>query len=231
MFSSGSWFHITFGIMLGVIFTGFIVVIARLLKRDRSFKKRVVALFIFSLSVVLIFNLYISAISGGILIDWQFLGLPAIGEHAVRVIDIGYVETKTGNIYHSVCEDCQDKNWELVNEVPKSPEDMNNLQTSNCGTLSFLPFQRRDFIDAKSICKSVMWGTTKISYAVDEGGHVYSWIHTYYPGDVVMPWYVANSAHIAVAVLSTVFGAIIILLMVLFNRIISKVRKNHVQTG
>ncbi len=230
MFSSGSWFHIAFGFILGAIVTTFTIIVAGLLKRHSPLKKLVSVLVFFSLSVTLIFHICVSAISGGILVEWQFLGFPAIGEPAVKVLDIGYVETKSENIYRSICVDCQDKNWELVKEVPKSQEGTRILSTSNCGTLPFLPFQQPDFIDSKSVCTSVMWGVTKISYAIDDRGQVYSWIHRYYPGDVVMPWYIENSLYIAVAVFSSIFGATVILLLALFNFIGSKVRKDGVKT-
>jgi hypothetical protein len=223
MIPSWSWFHIVFGIILGILATIFTVTIARLLKQRASIRKLVGPLLLFSLLVTLLFYFYVSAISRGISVEWQFLGFPAIGEPAVKVLDIGYVETKSGNIYHSICVDCQDKNWELVKEVPKSQEGEILLERSNCGTLSFLPFQQSDFTDSKSMCKLIPWGTTKISYAIDDRGYVYSWVYTYYPGDVVMPWYIENSLYIAVAIFSSIFGAIVILLLALFNFISSKV--------
>jgi hypothetical protein len=230
MFSSGSWFHIAFGFILGIFTTIFIITVARLLKKRGSFGNLVGVSFLFSLSVTFLFYFYVSAIFGGILVEWKFLGLPAFGEPAVRVLDIGYVETKSGNIYHSICIDCQDKNWELVNEVPESQEEVHTLSTSDCGTLPFLPLQQYDFIDSNSMCKSVMWGTTKVSYAIDDRGHVYSWLHTYYPGDIVMPWYIENSSYIAVAIFSSIFGASVILLLALFNYLGSRVRKDNVKT-
>ncbi len=230
MFLSGSWFQIAFGFVLGIIATTFVIVVAGLLKRRSPIKKLVGVLTFFALSVTLIVYGYVSAISGGILVEWHFLGFPAIGEPAIRVLDIGYVETKSGNIYHSTCVDCQDKSWELVKEAPKSQEEEKSLDGSHCGILRFLPFQRSDFIDSKSICTRVMWGSTKTSYAIDGDGHVYSWIYTRYPGDLVMPWYIENSLYIAVGVLSSIFGVLVISLLALFNFLGSKVRKSGVKT-
>ncbi|MBK8824218.1 MAG: hypothetical protein IPN58_16910, partial [Anaerolineales bacterium] len=120
MLPTWSWFHIAFGFILGVLATIFVIKITQLSKKHGSVRKLVGALLIFSLLVTVLFYFYVSAVSGGISAEWQFLGFPAIGEPAVKVLKIGYVETKSGNIYHSICVDCQDKNWELVKEVPKS---------------------------------------------------------------------------------------------------------------
>jgi hypothetical protein len=231
MFSSGSWFQIAFGFVLGTIVTIFVIVVAGLLKRHSPIKKLASVLAIFALTVTLIFYVYVSAISGGILVEWHFLGFPAIGEPAIRVLDIGYVETKAGNIYHATCVDCQDKSWELVKEVPKSEEEEKSLDSSHCGALPFLPFQRSDFVDSKSICAPIMWGSTKISYAIDDDGHVYSWIYTHYPGDVVMPWYVENSLSIAIGIFSTIFGLAVISLLALSNFVVNKVRRDGVKNN
>ncbi len=105
MLPSGSWLHIAFGLALGVTITVFMIVVAKSLKNNNAIRKLLRALVLFSLSVAVISFVYGSALSGGILVHWQSLGFPG-EEHAVKVLNIGYVQTQSGNIYYFSCSGC-----------------------------------------------------------------------------------------------------------------------------
>src|SRR5262245_5483880 len=139
MLLSGSWLHIAFGLTLGVTFTVFTIVAAKFLKNDNATRQLIRALFLFSLSVAVISFVYGFTLSGGLLVHWQSLGFPG-EEHAVKVLEIGYVQTQSGNIYYFSCSGCPKGNWaeggwERVDKV--TSKEFYVSSSNNCGTLPF----------------------------------------------------------------------------------------------
>ena len=175
MLPSGSWLHITFGLTLGVAITIFIAKLMSFLKNNATTQQFLRALGLFSLSIAALSFLYGSALSGGLSDQWQLLGFPG-QEHTVRILDIGYVQTQSGNIYHFAGSDHQEGRWEQVDKVISNEHIVSS--SDNCGTFSFLPALKDNFIDYKSACVSdELWSTTKVVYAVDDLGRVYLWSH------------------------------------------------------
>jgi hypothetical protein len=179
MFESGVWLHIIFGVSLGIATTIFVYRIVKILKNNKSIPSYVGSLVLFSLAISFVTYLYTSAISGGILIEWQPLGhpislVPEEGYKIIEIVEVGYMKSQSGKIYHWTNPYSRfDGRWEEVNAVVEDPEQ--KIVPCNNLTLSFLPKKREDFVDFKKIC--VFWGlaTYTTAYAVDERGEVYLW--------------------------------------------------------
>src|SRR5689334_9225534 len=121
MIPSGSWLHITVGFIFGVMSTVFALITSKVLKQSNIVRKLLGLLVLFTLSGALLSFIYASALSGGLLIEWQPLGYPS--DPAVKVVDIGYVQTQSGNIYHFSCLNCSGGNWEQVGNVTKNEQE------------------------------------------------------------------------------------------------------------
>jgi hypothetical protein len=173
MLPSGSWLHLAVGSLVGIISTLFVLRVLTLLKKNNAGKSLVGALVLYIFSIVVVSYFYASALSGGVLVEWKLLGFPALDDPAVKVIDIGYIQGKSGNIYRDNLGIL-----ERVDTITQNEDDYHVITTAgNCGTLFFLPIYKADIVDSKSAC--VSWGPApaKIIYAVDSRGRVYSWWH------------------------------------------------------
>ena len=220
MLPSGSWLHITVGCIFGVISAIFAFTIYNQLQARDSRKKLIDTLVLYSFSIALVAFLYASALSGGLLVEWKLLGVPEIGDPAIKILDIGYVQSKSGKIYHNNVG-----TWEQVNGVTIDEEEI-FIPSSNCGTLSFLPLLKADFVKSKSAC--VAWGADieKVVYAINKQGGVYVWSHR--TGDfrgieqVYFP--------IVGAILSCFFGGFIISVIALLNYLRRKRRNSDART-
>ena len=173
MLPSESWLHLAVGFLFGIISTLFILRVLNLLKKNNAGKSLIGTLVLYTFSVVLVSYFYASALSGGLLVKWKLLGFPEFGDPAAKVLDIGYIQGKSGNIYkdnHGILE--------RVDAITQNEDDYHVIATTgNCGTLFFLPIYKADIVDSKSACVSWGPGIAKIAYAVDRGGRVYSWWH------------------------------------------------------
>ena len=221
MLPSGSWLHITVGFIFGVISAVFAFTVYNQLLASNPRKKLLDTLVLYSFSIGLVAFLYASALSGGFLVKWKLLGVPEIGDPAIKILDIGYVQSKSGKLYHNNAGA-----WEQVNEVTVDEEEI-FIPSSNCGTLSFLPLLKTDFVESKSAC--VAWGPDieKVVYAINKQGGVYMWSHR--TGDfrgielVYFP--------IGGAILSGFFGVFIISVIALLNYLKSKRNNSDARMG
>ena len=209
---SGSWLHITVGFVFGIAITVFTFVTAKLLKQNNATRKIIGALVLFSVSIGLISVIYDFALSGGLLLEWQLLDFPAISDPATKIIDVGYVQAQSGNIYHYTCIACNEGKWEQVKSVPSDKKDYIVPAPDGCGgTLSFLPLLNAKFTASKTACVFIGPGYVKAVYAIDDVGQVYSWVHGVgeFSG-IEKLLFLVNGG-----ITSCIFGTIVVLLLVL----------------
>jgi hypothetical protein len=209
----------------------FILISHKVLKQKRIVLKVIVIVVVFLLSIVLISSLYANALDGGLFVEWQLLGFPRIGDHAVKIMNkgIGYVLGQSGNIYHFTCTGCSDGRWELV-DATTYKNDVNYAPFSgecDADTLLFLPFIRKDFVDVEVGCVSWGPGLSKVAYAIDDGGRVYSWRHDVGEyGRMDMLFF-----PIIGGILSCLFSIIVLFLLYFSNYLIKKIRKDNSQVN
>lgn len=172
MLSSES-LHLIIGLVFGVIGTVFTLRAANLLKQNDA-DKLLKHLAIFSLLVATLVFIYASVESVGLLVSWKDLGQPA-GDRAVKIVDIGYVQAQSGNIYHFIDMGPYEGHWVQVDAVTKNEEELIIAPPNNCGTLSFLPILHKDFIDTKIACLRPGPGIDKVAYGINNDGRVYLW--------------------------------------------------------
>ena len=198
MLSSAPWLNVALALILIVSLSIFIVGVLNSLKKNNNARKLIKILVLFSLSVAILSSMYGYVLSGGALAQWHSLGFPQTDDPAVKVLDAGYVQAQSGNIYYFTGADREDGhwaegNWEQVDKVTRKQFYLPSPGT--CGTLPFLPRLRQDFIDSKSACVgTIRWSIAKIVYAIDDNGRVYSWWNDSagFGGGVVAvgPWFV-----------------------------------------
>jgi len=198
MLASAPWLNVTFVLTLCV--TVFLIIRAVLnsLKNNDVAQRFFKVLAWFSFSVAVLSFIYGYLLTGGALAQWHFLGFPQRDDPAVKVLDMGYVQTQSGRIYYFTGADREDGHWaegswEQVDKVTRKQFYMPSPST--CGTLPFLPLPRQDLIDTKSACVgTIRWSLAKIVYAIDNNGRVYSWWNDsagFGGGDVAAgPWFV-----------------------------------------
>jgi hypothetical protein len=219
MLPSGSWLHLTIGFLFGIITTVFAIKVSSQINKVFSVKSLISSLALYSFSIAVVSFFYASALSGGLLIEWKLLGFPEIGDPAVKVLEIGYVQGKSGNIYRD-----NQGILERVDAITQNEDDYYVIPTAgNCGTLSFLPIYKSDIIDSKSACIAWGPGIAKVAYSIDSGGRVYSWWHGVGEfGGIEKIFFPIGSAFD-----SCVFGVLIILVIALSNFIKNKRRKSN----
>lgn len=220
------WLHIAIGFFLGALSAGFATGVLSQLKKDKSIPSLFKRLFLYSFLVTCIFVFYQFAISDGVLEQWQLLGYPATNDPAVKILDVGYVQGESGNIYYD-----NEGNWERVDKVVIDPEKSFipiDTYSSNCGSFPFYPFITRElgFIEVKSTC--MLWrGLEKVVYAIDYIGRVYLWSHRVPPefnGSEIIYGFQGG-------LLSCVFGLIIVGTIFLFNFLTGKMKKTFEEKG
>jgi hypothetical protein len=160
---------------------------------------------------------YASALSGGFLEEWKLLGFPKIGDPAVKIIEIGYFQGKSGNIYRDNAG-----KWEQVSKVTVSEEEI-FIPSSSCRTLAFLPLLNKNIVDSKSACVAWGVGIEKVVYAIDNGGRVYSWSHSVGEFGGIEKIFFPLGGTIG----SCIFGVVIILAVSLSNYVKGKRRKSN----
>lgn len=177
MFEPGAWLHISFGFFLGVISTFYALAINKSLsQRDKilAFIRKIIG---YTISVSVTTFLYFVAIVGGVLEEWQPLGMPLpLSEKAVKIMGIGYVQTTSGSIYHWNNPYSYEGEWEKVDEIKIDPS-YRIYDSCSSITLWFLPIKRNNFIDYKKACITWGPGTSTIAFAINEGGAVYQWFN------------------------------------------------------
>jgi hypothetical protein len=150
----------------------------------------------------------------GILQSWYFWDSPN-SEKVVKILDIGYIQTESGNIYRLSCLECREPHWEKTDSV-STDYNQPRLSLDDCVALSFLPFEKKDFVDSKKACifSGSHMGTAKWVFAADKYGNVYSW--RFALGDLVgMPEELRFAIEGGTLGLAT--SVIVILLMALVN--------------
>jgi len=171
---SSELLHLTIGLVFGVIGTVFTLRAANLLKQNNAAIKLLKHLAIFSLFIAILVFIYASIESVGLLVSWKDLGQPG-GDRAVKIVDIGYIQTQSGIIYHFTDMGPYEGYWKQVDTVTKK-EEIPSSPPNNCGTLSFLPILHKDFIDTKIACVTMPGpGIYKVAYAINDDGRVYLW--------------------------------------------------------
>jgi hypothetical protein len=218
------WLHIAIGFIFGVLTTLFTISVSNQVKKNQPLQNFDKPLVIYSFLVACISLFYAFAISDGVLEQWQFLGYPSTNDPAIKIIDVGYVQGKSGNLYYY-----NEGNWEQVDKVVIDPEKTfvpMETYSSNCGSFPFYPFIRKEFVEVKSTC--MVWrGLEKNVYAIDYLGGVYVWSHT------VPPEFNGSEIMFAVqcGMLSCVFGITLIGIVFLLNYLTGKMKKSIVETG
>jgi hypothetical protein len=223
MLPSGLWLHLTVGFVFGMFTTVFGFIVRDSLIHKKSFLKLIGYLVLFSSAFALISYSYGYVIYRGILQSWIFWGRPN-SEKVVEVLDIGYVQTESGNIYRLSCLECRNADWERVNNIVTDPDQI-RLSLDDCVALPFLPLLRKDFVDSKKACivSGSHMGTAKWVFAADKYGNIYSW--RFAIGDLVG---MAEELRFSIVggELGLIVGVIVILLMVL--KIFGKKTKTRV---
>ncbi len=227
MLPSGLWLHLTIGFAFGMITTVFGFAVQDVLKHKKNFFKLIGYLVIFSSTFALISYGYGYVIYRGILQSWYFWGRPD-SEKVVEILDIGYVQTESGNIYRLSCLECREPHWEKAASV-SIDSDQVRLSLDDCVALSFLPLEKKDFVDSKKACivSGSHMGTAKWVFAADKYGNVYSW--RFALGDLVG---MVEELRFSIVggELGLIVGIIVILLMVLVN-FGKKTKTRLVQSG
>jgi hypothetical protein len=174
MLTSGTWLYITFGTALGIVT---LIFAYRIAKTPRTDKINIGSLILYTFSVCFIAYLYATATSGGLLVEWQLLGFPSFSDRASKILEIGYIQAQSGNIYHWTNPYSRlDGQWEKVDEIKTDPS-FPIFPSCDSGSLSFLPMKRDNFIDFKEACIYLGPGPSKTAYAIDDSGQVYLWFH------------------------------------------------------
>jgi len=215
MLESGTWLHITCGSLIGIVSTVFIYKTAKLSTGSNKILSYFGFLVLYTLAISCIVYLYAIATSGGLLIQWQLLGFPSLSDKGVKILGVGYVQAKSGNIYHWTNPYSNgDGQWEQVEVAIENPE-LNVVSECRSNTLSFLPIKRKDFVDFKEACISWGPGPSKTAYAIDDGGRVYLWFHGTgeYGGieRIILP--------IFWGILSCGFGLLVILILLVSSKL------------
>ena len=172
-----------------------------------------------SFVIVLIFG-YLSY--NGLFQRWHRIGT-LNGERIIKIIDIGVVETESGDLYqHNPFSTGIFDNvaqWIKINDI-SNIRIWEASRLEHCQTFSFLPFGQSFFIDSKKACVDRV-GTATLVYAINKQGDLYIWFNNHgweYNGFgefVVFP--------IFAAFLGTIIG---IFIMVINSVIKYKRRKN-----
>lgn len=107
----------------------------------------------------------------GVFAKWQNLGQPP--EKPAEVLEIWYVQTATGVIYHHPYYlDCQSNCWEEVDSVDESTRDESlSLPIDHC---EWYPSTRRYDV---SMVSCGWWGVGRLGqiFAIDSNGDVFYW--------------------------------------------------------
>ena len=218
------WFHIAVGFILGILSLFFMIGISNELKKDYSVPNLFKRLVLYSFLVTCISLFYAFAISDGILEQWQLLGYPATDDPAVKIMDVGYVQGKSGNLYYD-----NEGNWEQVDKVVIDPEKTIVPITTyppNCGSFPFYPLVRDSFVEIQSTC--MVWlGLEKVVYAIDRSGNVYVWSHAV-PREFTG---IEISLALQGGQLGCVFGVAIIAMLLLSRYVAGKMKKIVTETG
>lgn len=176
MFPVGSWLHICVGFLFGALTTGFFRTVVDVNKQPISKTILYRSLLKYSLLVSFTSFLYAAVLSGGILEEWKVLGKPASGETAVKILEIDYVQSQSGNTYYLNCVDCPEAKWEQVEDTP--PNDQRPIKLSgSCGTFPFLPIMRIEHVDYFKACTPWGHGVATKVFAIDKSGNVYYWVN------------------------------------------------------
>jgi len=213
--------------------------VINLLRNSAASRKFVSQLLRFSLSIAVLSFVYSSALSGGLLVEWQSLDFPS-EEHAAKILDIGYVQTQSGNIYHFTGLDRLVGNWRegVWERVDKITDEQFVVPSPNhCGTFPFLPILKDDFVDSKSACIGTWrWSTAKVAYAIDDFGRVYLWYHDnaeFGGGDIYSSrfaafWFstIQMTLFFLGGITSCILGLIVILVVALSSFLRKKVQKH-----
>ncbi len=224
MFPPELWLHIAVGFIFGVLSTIFVTRISKQLKKEQSFSIYVKQLFLYTFIITCTSFFYAFAISGGVLEQWHLLGYPSTNDPAIKMIDLGYFQTKSGNLYYD-----NEGNWERVDKVVINPEKTFvpiETYSPNCGSFPFYPLHQEEFVEVQSTC--MVWrGLEKVVYAIDGFGRVYVWSHT------VPSEFNGNEIIFALkgGLLSSAFGVIIIATLFLASYATGKMKKSVPETG
>ena len=142
------------------------------------------ALFLYSTCVGFVLYVFAALSTGGAFEEWVNLGL-VNSEKAMKFVEIGFVETETGNIYRKEYLDGVDSTWQLVEDVSDSHDCLQNeypncyysISDTDCGSLTFVPFHSKDFLDYEEACLAWGVGLVKVAYAISNNGELYYWEH------------------------------------------------------
>jgi hypothetical protein len=142
----------------------------------------------------------------GLLERWETLGSPP--SKAIKVVDIGFVQTASGNIYQQVYNvNCKDNCWALADFVTPAPSLL--FSSTSCGRLPSLS----KYVDSKVACQPWGPGKSLSIYAIDENGTVYAWEHKVGEGDSLI--YLLSP--FLGAVVGLIFGISILIAVWLLN--------------
>jgi hypothetical protein len=129
---------------------------------------RIGLLILFSFAGAILVYLYGLASLDSAFVKWESLGMPP--SKAMKVAALGYVQTKSGDIYQYVYySGCQDNCWIKSDTAPSDSEYW--LPLNQCGELPSL----ENFIDYKAVCEYYGTGLSLAITAIDNNGFVYSW--------------------------------------------------------
>lgn len=215
-----SWLDIVLGFLYGTISTVLVIRILRQLKKNNPPSVLIRTLAFYSSAIAVVTLLYASSLSRGLLVEWQRLKFQTGSERAVKILDIGYIQGKSGTIYRD--------NQGILEQIDPIPENNYSFPVvpakNNCGVLFFLPILKADFVDSKSACLGYGSADVKVTYAMDNRGRVYLWRHgaSEFAGAQNMIDAIGSGT------MSCIFGGIILSVLALSRMLIGKIQKHVV---
>lgn len=138
-------------------------------------KRTAVLLILFPLIGSIFSCLFFLARMRGTFTKWEMLGKPTTTP--VKLLQMGYVQTVTGDIYQFQsfsAASCTNNCWVMVNSIPQSPNTTEMLPLEDCQSSFDLPSVHR-FSD--SIIECWRWGPgIRVGIqAIDRNGNIQSW--------------------------------------------------------